>query len=63
MIMGDLVLTETEVNPVMAKLLESGVEVTAVHNHLLRVNPAPFYLRVDGHGARSRPSRRAQALA
>jgi hypothetical protein len=50
MIMGDLVLTETEVSPVMAKLLESGVEVTAVHNHLLRANPAPFYLHVGGHG-------------
>src|SRR3954463_14604721 len=36
MVMGDLVLLETEVNPVMAKLLASGLEVTAVHNHLLR---------------------------
>jgi hypothetical protein len=36
MVMGDLVLLETEVNPVMAKLIEEGVEITAVHNHLLR---------------------------
>jgi len=50
MIMGDLVLLETEVNPVMAKLLEGGVEVTAVHNHLLRANPATFYMHVGGHG-------------
>ena len=50
MIMGDLVLTETEVSPVMAKLLESGVEVTAVHNHLLRASPAPFYMHIGGHG-------------
>jgi hypothetical protein len=50
MVMGDLVLLETEVNPVMAKLLESGVEVTAVHNHLLRANPEPFYMHIGGHG-------------
>jgi hypothetical protein len=50
MIMGDLVLLETEVNPVMAKLIEGGVEVTAVHNHLLRANPATFYMHVGGHG-------------
>src|SRR5579871_2825823 len=36
MVMGDLVLLQTEVNPVMAKLIEGGVDVTAVHNHLLR---------------------------
>src|ERR1700682_3410071 len=36
MAMGDLVLTESEINPVMAKLVASGLEITAVHNHLLR---------------------------
>ena len=50
MVMGDLVLLETEVNPVMAKLLEGGLEVTAVHNHLLRASPATFYMHVGGHG-------------
>jgi hypothetical protein len=50
MIMGDLVVTENEVNPVMAKLLASGIEVTAVHNHLLRAQPATFYMHVAGHG-------------
>src|SRR5437660_12930346 len=50
MIMGDLVLLETEVNPVMAKLIEGGVEITAVHNHLLRASPATFYMHVGGHG-------------
>jgi len=35
-VMGDLVLTETEVNPVMSKLLASGIQITAVHNHLMR---------------------------
>jgi hypothetical protein len=50
MAMGDLVLLEAEVNPVMAKLIENGIEITAVHNHLLRANPAPFYMHVGGHG-------------
>jgi hypothetical protein len=50
MVMGDLVLLEGEINPVMAKLLEGGVEITAVHNHLLRASPATFYMHVGGHG-------------
>ena len=50
MVMGDLVLLETEVGPVMAKLIENGVEITAVHNHLLRASPATFYMHVGGHG-------------
>ena len=50
MVMGDLVLTEDEINPVMSKLLAGGVAVTAVHNHLLRAQPATFYMHVDGHG-------------
>ncbi len=50
MAMGDLVLLETEVAPVMAKMIEGGLEITAVHNHLLRANPATFYLHVAGEG-------------
>lgn len=50
MAMGDLVLLETEINPVMSKLIEGGLEVTAIHNHLLRAVPATFYLHVGGHG-------------
>jgi Domain of Unknown Function (DUF1259) len=50
MAMGDLVLLETEVNPVMLKLIEGGLQITAVHNHLLRASPATFYLHVGGHG-------------
>jgi hypothetical protein len=50
MVMGALVLIETEVNPVMLKLIEGGLEITAVHNHLLRANPATFYMHVGGHG-------------
>ncbi len=50
MAMGDLVLLETEINPVMTKMIENGLEITAVHNHLLRSNPATFYMHVSGHG-------------
>jgi hypothetical protein len=50
MVMGDLVLLETEVNPVMARLLEGGIEITAVHNHLLRADPETFYMHIGGHG-------------
>ena len=49
-VMGDLVLTEAEVNPVMSQLLESGIEITAVHNHLMRASPATYYMHIHGHG-------------
>jgi len=50
MVMGDLVLLEAEINPVMKVLIENGLEVTAIHNHVLRGNPATFYMHVGGHG-------------
>ena len=59
MVMGDLVLLETEINPVMTELIESGIEITAVHNHLLRANPATFYMHVGGHGD---PSKMATSI-
>ena len=50
MVMGDLVLTETEISPVMKQLIEGGIEITALHNHLLRAQPPTFYMHVLGHG-------------
>jgi len=50
MAMGDLVLLETEINPVMTKAIANGLEITAVHNHVLRGSPATFYMHVGGHG-------------
>jgi hypothetical protein len=50
MVMGDLVLTQDEVAPVMRKLEEGGVEITALHNHLLRAEPMTLYMHVQGHG-------------
>ncbi len=48
--MGDLVLQEDEVNPVMSALLENGLEVTAIHNHFFFESPRIFYMHVHGHG-------------
>ncbi len=59
MVMGDLVLTETEVGPVMKKLAEGGLEITALHNHLLRASPSTLYMHVLGHGD---PAKMAAAL-
>jgi uncharacterized protein DUF1259 len=48
--MGDLVLTEDEVNPVMSALLDNGLEVTALHNHFFWEQPRIFYMHVHGMG-------------
>src|SRR5580693_5420254 len=50
MVMGDLVLLDSEISPVMAKMLENGVDITAVHNHLLRASPATYYMHIAAHG-------------
>jgi hypothetical protein len=49
-LMGDLVLTQEEVNPVMSALLEHGIEVTALHNHFFFEEPRIFFMHVHGHG-------------
>ena len=50
MVMGDLVLTQDEVAPVMRKLEEGGIEISALHNHLLRAEPMTLYMHIQGHG-------------
>ncbi len=59
MLMGDLVLTDTEISPVMKKLLDAGLEVSAIHNHLLRTSIPVFYMHVGGHGD---PAKLAESL-
>jgi hypothetical protein len=49
--MGDLVLTQEEVNPVMSALLENGLEVTALHNHFFWDEPRLYFMHVHGHGS------------
>ena len=50
MLMGDLVLTDTEVSPVMKRLIDGGLQITALHNHLFRTSEPVFYMHVEGHG-------------
>lgn len=50
MVMGDLVLTEAEVGPVMWSLQESGVDTTALHNHVFDESPRVMYMHISGHG-------------
>jgi hypothetical protein len=50
MVMGDLVLLASEVTPVMTKLEDAGIDVTALHNHLLRNEPFTMYMHISGHG-------------
>jgi hypothetical protein len=50
MVMGDLVLTEDEIEPVMKSLLDNGIEITALHNHLFHAAPATFYMHIGGTG-------------
>jgi hypothetical protein len=59
MVMGDLVLTQPEVTPVLTRLEDAGIEITALHNHLLRSTPMTLYMHVEGRGD---PVKLAQAL-
>jgi hypothetical protein len=58
--MGDLVLTQDEVNPVMSALLDNGLEVTALHNHFFWDEPRMFYLHVHGHGSAANLARQVK---
>lgn len=59
MVMGDLVLTDREIEPVMKRLIDDGIQITAIHNHLLRTSPAIFYMHIGGQGD---PVKLAQSL-
>jgi hypothetical protein len=59
MLMGDLVLLESEVSPVLGKLQDGGIEQTALHNHVLHESPRVMYMHIGGHGA---PARLAAAV-
>src|SRR5437899_6338412 len=58
--MGDLVLTQDEVNPVMSALLENGLVVTALHNHFFWDEPRMFYMHVHGHGSPAELARKVK---
>ena len=50
MFMGDLVLLDTEISAVMKRLIDAGIEITAIHNHLIRTSIPVLYMHVGGHG-------------
>jgi len=58
--MGDLVLTQDEVNPVMSALLDNGLEVTALHNHFFWEEPRIFFMHVHGHGTPAELARKVK---
>jgi hypothetical protein len=58
--MGDLVLTQDEVNPVMSALLDNGLEATALHNHFFWEEPRVFYMHVHGHGSPAELARKVK---
>src|SRR5262249_54013890 len=58
--MGDLVLTQEEVSPVMSALLDNGLEVTALHNHFFWDEPRMFYMHVHGHGTPAELARKVK---
>src|SRR6185312_14795650 len=59
MVMGDLVLTDSEISPVMKRLIDDGFEISAIHNHLLRTSTPVFYMHIGAHGD---PVKLAQTL-
>src|SRR5712692_1320384 len=59
--MGDLVLQEDEVNPVMSALLDNGLEATALHNHFFFESPRIYYMHVHGHGKAEDLAQKAKA--
>jgi protein-tyrosine-phosphatase len=59
-LMGDLVLTQAEVNPVMSALLDNGLDVTALHNHFFWEEPRVFYMHVHGMGPAETLARKVQ---
>jgi hypothetical protein len=61
MAMGDLVLAEDEVAPVMSTLQEGGVEQTALHHHVLHETPRVMYMHIHGHGDPVRIARAVRA--
>jgi hypothetical protein len=58
--MGDLVLLQDEVNPVMTALLDNGIDVTALHNHFIWDEPRMYYMHVHGHGKPADLARRVK---
>ena len=60
MVMGDIVMTEDEVNPVISRLQQGGIEQTGLHNHILHESPRVMYMHIHGRG---NPVKLAEAIS
>src|SRR4051794_29478695 len=62
MIMGDLVLTETDLKPVQQEIIQQGLTITAIHNHFVRNHPNVMYMHIGGSGSAEMMAQKAKAI-
>src|SRR5438093_5444238 len=63
MLMGDIVLTETDLAPVQQEVIRQGLTITAIHNHFVRSQPNVLYMHIDGSGNTEQLAQKAKAVA
>jgi Domain of Unknown Function (DUF1259) len=62
MIMGDIVITETDLKPVQQEVIRQGLTITAIHNHFVRNHPNIFYMHIDGRGKTEEMAKKSRAI-
>ena len=62
MIMGDIIVTETDLKPVQQEVIKQGLTVTAIHNHFVRNHPNVMYMHIDGSGKTDSMAAKAKAV-
>ena len=62
MIMGDIIITETDLKPVQQEVIKQGLMITAIHNHFVRNHPNVMYMHIDGNGATEMMAQKAKAI-
>lgn len=62
MIMGDLILTETDLKPVQQEVIKQGLTITAIHNHFVRNHPNVVYMHIGGAGNTEMMAQKAKAV-
>src|SRR6478735_7279305 len=62
MIMGDIILTETDLKPVQQEVIKQGLTITAIHNHFVRNHPNVIYMHIGGSGKTDEMARKAKAV-
>jgi len=62
MVMGDIILTETDLKPVQQEVISQGLTITAIHNHFVRNHPNIIYMHIDGSGEVEKMARSVKAV-